>query len=118
MFSKNHYYGREIKWINNEDDPLLPKNPDNKYVLIDSPRNLPGDIIGVEMEMEGLFFDQMKYEMMEEEDPIAEEEGYVLNTSGLGITDIAKIEGLEKLTELKGLNLGENAIFEIKGIDF
>ena len=117
MFSKNHYNGREIKWINNEDDPLLPKNPDNKYVLIDSPRNLPGDIIGVEMEMEGLFFDQMKYEMMEEEDPIAEEEGYILNTSGLGITDIAKIEGLEKLTELKGLNLGGNAIFEIKEID-
>lgn len=69
------------------------------------------------MEMEGLFFDQIKYEMMEEEDPIAEEEGYVLNTSGLGITDIAKIEGLEKLTELKGLNLGGNAIFEINGID-
>lgn len=111
------YNGCEIKWINNEDDPLYPKNPDNKYVLIDSSRTLPGDITGVEMEMEGLFFDEIKYEMMDEEEPIAEEEGYVLNTSGLGIIDIAKIEGLEKLTELKGLNLGENAIFEIKGID-
>jgi len=111
------YNGREIKWIKNEDDPIFPKNPDNKYVLIDSPRNLPGDIIGVEMEMEGLFFDQMKYDMMEEEDTIIEEEGYVLDMSGWGITDVAKIEGLEKLTELKGLNLGGNAIFKINRID-
>ena len=42
---------REIVWINHDDDLDFPKNPDNEYVLIDSPRGLgPDTIIGVEME--------------------------------------------------------------------
>lgn len=111
------YNGREIKWIKNEDDLLFPKNPDNKYVLIDSPRNLPGDTIGAEMELEELLFDEIKYSIMDEEDVIANERGYALDVSFLGITDISEIKGLEELTELKRLDLSSNEIFEIKGID-
>ncbi len=112
------YNGREILWINNEDDPAFPKNPDNKYILIDSPRGFgPNSIIGVEMEKADLIFDDMKYSMMDEEESIPEEKGFVLNIPFVGIIDISKIEGLEKLTELKRLDLYGNEIFEIKGLE-
>ena len=112
------YNGCEVLWINNEDDPTFPKNPDNKYVLIDSPRGFgPGSIIGVEMEKADLIFDAIKYSMMDEEESIPEEKGFVLNMPFIGIIDISKVEGLEELTELKRLDLSSNEIFEIKGLE-
>jgi hypothetical protein len=42
---------------------------------------------------------------------------YTLDLSGLQIDDIAAIKGLEKLTELKVLNLNHNLITKVKGLE-
>lgn len=109
---------RRIFWVNNEDDADFPKNPDNKYVLVDSPRGLGlGSIIGVEMEKGDVIFRDIKDSMMNEGESIPEEKGFVLNMPIVSIIDISKIEGLEKLTELKSLRLSGTEIFEIKGLE-
>ncbi|MBA7584206.1 hypothetical protein ES708_26159 [subsurface metagenome] len=111
--------GREISWISNsEDDLSSPKNPDNKYVLIDGPRNLgPYSLIGVEMEKDDYIFHDIRDSMMDEGESVAEEKGFVLKITFIGLKDISQIEGLEKLTDLKRLDLFGNEIAEIKGLE-
>ena len=71
--------GREIVWIKNEDDLSSPKNPYNKYVLIDGPRGLgPDSLIGVEIEEAEIILYDIKSSMMDEEESIPEEKGFVL----------------------------------------
>jgi len=112
------YEGSNIAWINNEEDLSFPKNPDNEYVLIDSPRGLgPDSIIGVEMEKSDIIINDIKDWMMDEGESKTEEEGFVLKINFIGLTDISKIERLDNLTELQSLDLFGNEIFEIKGLE-
>ena len=90
---------------------------ENKYVLIDSPREAPNDLIGVEMEKDDIILGSIIYSMVDEGVFLSEEKGFVLKIPGLGIMDISKIEGLEKLTELKSLELCGNDFIEMKGLE-
>ncbi|KKN28247.1 hypothetical protein LCGC14_0856280 [marine sediment metagenome] len=106
--------GREIYWPNNEEDLSSPKNPYNKYVLIDGARGLgPDTLTGVEMEEADLFFPSMS----DYEEFIPKKKGFELKIGFIGLTDISQIEGLEKLTDLKKLDLFGNEINEIKGLE-
>ncbi len=102
---------REIHWIYGD-------YQGNKYVVINSPREVPNTLIGVEMEKDDIVLGDIRNSMeCDEGITLSEEKGFVLSIPEIGIIDISKIEGLEKLTELRSLELYGNDFLEIKGIE-
>ncbi|KKN28245.1 hypothetical protein LCGC14_0856260 [marine sediment metagenome] len=69
------------------------------------------------MEKDDIILGSIIYSMVDEGVFLSEEKGFVLKIPGLGIMDISKIEGLEKLTELKSLELCGNDFIEMKGLE-
>ncbi len=103
--------GREIHWFDGD-------YHGNKYVVIDSPREAPNYLIGFEMEKDDIVLGSIRYSMeCDEGVSLSKKKGSVLKIPYLGIIDISKIEGLEKLTELRSLDLGCNEFLEIKGLE-
>ncbi|KKM66430.1 hypothetical protein LCGC14_1481240 [marine sediment metagenome] len=105
------YSRREIHWIYGD-------YQGNKYVVINSPREAPDSLIGVEMEKNDIVLGGIRDSMeCDAGVSLSEKKGFVLSIPELGIIDISKIEGLEKLTELRSLDLAGNEFLEIKGLE-